>query len=293
MFCKCSNIINLCSYTLFALRSVSEVIFPVVKFVPEMPEEPKSISTPSSSFPSDARDVKLDSTSVDNKTKRPMNAFFIWSTFQRKQSHGKTLAAHQNDVCRSFGATWRQLSKEEKQPFYNEAKRLAAEHKRLNPDYKYNPRRKSAQQTAQSISKRTSQQSKNQSHSITSLEPAHPCLKEHHRRIVAVAPGASTLLHIQQRPSPLVGATTTSLHNNVGVLSTRKVDVAYDTVSKINPNNTFGGDNSFTPFPDWSYPGTYSDRGTPAEFASNVLGTYNISDNDNDASEWELTHQTL
>ena len=220
-------------------------MFPVVKFVPEMPEERKTNS--SSSYSSDAVDVKLVSTPVDNKTKRPMNAFFIWSTFQRKQSHGKAVAAHQKDVCRSFGATWRQLSKEEKQPFYDEAKRLAAEHKRLNPDYKYNPRRKSAKQTAQANSKGTIQQSKDTPHSITSLELAHPCLNDHNRRIVAVAPGASTLLHVQQRPSSLVGATTTFLHHNIGVLSTRKADVAYDTYSKISPNDSFGGGQQLHP----------------------------------------------
>ena len=152
-------------------------MFPVVKFSPEMAQagnynidtkELISNSTPSSSFSSDAGGVKLDSTSVDEKTKRPMNAFFLWSTFQRKQSHGKTVAAHQNDVSRSFGATWRQLSKEEKQPFYDEAKRLAAEHKRLNPDYKYNPRRNSVQQSTRANSNGKRQQSKDASRSFFS-----------------------------------------------------------------------------------------------------------------------------
>ena len=248
---------------------------------PHRTKELISNSTPSSSY---AGCQKLESASSNDKTKRPMNAFFLYSTFQRKkQSQDKTLAAHQNDVCRSFGATWKQLSKEEKQPFYDEAKRLAAEHKRLNPDYKYNPRRKSVQQT-QAMSNGKRQQSTDTPHSIASMERAHPSFSDHNRCIVVVAPGASTLLHSQPiQLTSLVGSTP--LRNDVGVFAARTADVAYDTNSTNNTNNRFGGGNSSTLLPDWSFPGTYNVCGTPAEFASNVFGTYDIPENENDISE--------
>ena len=262
-------------------------MFSSAQFVPNMPGDLIPNSTPCTSYAIDAGNVTLESDSANEKTKRPMNAFFLWSNLQRKnQLHGKTVAAHQNDVCRSFGAAWKQLSKEEQQPFYDEAKRLAAEHKRLNPDYKYNPRRKSVQQKTRTNSKGERQQSKDPSRSIASIGLVHPSYSDHHRGIVAVAPGASTLLHIKPKLNSL-----TSLHNNVGEFSAMLADAACNTYSTSNTSNTFGGDNS-----SFSFPGAYNVRGTPREFASSIIGTYDISENDNE--NWyirprECTHATL
>lgn len=78
----------------------------------------------------------------ENRVKRPMNAFMIWSRFQRKQLSLLHPEMHNSEISKKLGMEWKKLSELQKRPFIDEAKRIRVRHKTDHPDYKYKPRRK-------------------------------------------------------------------------------------------------------------------------------------------------------
>ena len=87
----------------------------------------------------------------DDKVKRPMNAFMVWSRKMRKKIADENPKMHNSEISKRLGTQWKALSEEDKRPFIDEAKRLREAHMKKHPNYKYKPKRKKQTPTSNRI----------------------------------------------------------------------------------------------------------------------------------------------
>jgi len=94
----------------------------------------KASSTPYS----DATKTCHDST----KIKRPMNAFMVFSHYQRRRIVEQEPDIHNAEISKRLGRSWKEMADTEKLPYIQEAERLRNLHLQEYPGYKYQPKKK-------------------------------------------------------------------------------------------------------------------------------------------------------
>jgi hypothetical protein len=105
--------------------------------------------------------------------KRPLNSFMLFSQEQRPSLKEQNPDMHHSDISRLIGQQWRNLTKAEKDVYIAQARRVKEEHKRANPGYKYQPKRRGSASKLKSAGSSSRSSSSSSSSSDTST-PASP-----------------------------------------------------------------------------------------------------------------------
>lgn len=81
----------------------------------------------------------VNNTSCNNiePAKRPMNSFILWTRGERRKMAQDNPRLSSSAISKKLGRKWKQLDWAEKRPYEDEARRLKAEYKKLNPGYNY------------------------------------------------------------------------------------------------------------------------------------------------------------
>lgn len=77
-----------------------------------------------------------------DKIKRPMNAFMVFSHYERKKIIEVQPDIHNAEISKRLGKQWKELDEKEKEPYIQEAEKLRLLHLQEYPGYKYQPKKK-------------------------------------------------------------------------------------------------------------------------------------------------------
>ncbi|KAM9839723.1 SRY-box transcription factor 32 [Aulostomus maculatus] len=101
------------------------------------PSSPLSVNSDSSCTSPEAK-----SASAQQRVRRPLNAFIIWTKEERRRLAQLNPDLENTDLSKILGKTWKAMSLAEKRPYMQEAERLRVQHTIDYPNYKYRPRRR-------------------------------------------------------------------------------------------------------------------------------------------------------
>ncbi|NXJ74273.1 SOX30 factor, partial [Trogon melanurus] len=72
--------------------------------------------------------------------KRPMNAFMVWARIHRPVLAKANPAANNAEISVQLGLEWSKLTEKQKQPYYDEARKIKQRHREEFPGWVYQPR---------------------------------------------------------------------------------------------------------------------------------------------------------
>lgn len=94
---------------------------------------------------------------TEQKIKRPLNAFMVWSQMERRKLNQQMPDVHNVSISRQLGLRWKLFDEKQKQPYKAEAARLREIHANQYPEYKYKPVKRKAKQPTTNTSSASSQ----------------------------------------------------------------------------------------------------------------------------------------
>ena len=176
----------------------------------------------------------------DDKVKRPMNAFMVWSRKMRKKIADENPKMHNSEISKRLGTQWKALSEDDKRPYIEEAKKLREAHMKKHPNYKYKPKRKKQTQHGMGGIRRLV------------MDSAHPYFYPQRP--------AATLAHMGAQVMP----TRTAWNGQTPQYGLQQTGGEY----------YYGGqNNSYYSYPSAHHPNGYGTRPSPAAYTSTHWAT--------------------